>query len=193
MFGSLAALLVAALVFTLVTYLASSKTQRQTVINRLSFSSKRRPSSTRTPPRSLSPAKKERVPSDPNEVTYENVFPPSRRCALAELDSKTITSLKQSREHLVQSPRDSRTACAPLDQSYAGLAKNAYTPCEFSTEEIKALGDFPDYATLSGVPLPQPYHGFNLETALPRPYRPFRWAYHQTMCKFIDLCQRYRY
>lgn len=190
MFGSLSALVVAALVFSAVTYLVSSKNQRQIVINRLSFSSKRRHSSSRTPPRSLSPAKKEKVPSDPNEVTYENVFPPSRRCALAELDSNTVTNLKQSREKLAESPSDSRTACAPLDQSYAELAKNAYTPCEFSTEEIKALGDLPDYATLSGVPLPQPYHGFNLETALPRPYRPLRWAYHQTMCKIISLCQQ---
>ena len=56
-----------------------------------------------------------------------------------------------------------------------------YTPTGFSIEEIEALGDFPDYAELSGVPNPQPYKEFKIETAMPRPYRPFRWAYHQTM------------
>jgi hypothetical protein len=58
-----------------------------------------------------------------------------------------------------------------------------FTPCEFSTEEIKALGDFPDYVTLSGVPLPEAYPEFDINKAKPRPYRPFRWNYHQTMCK----------
>src|SRR5690242_12370477 len=39
-----------------------------------------------------------------------------------------------------------------------------------------------DYFKLSGVPLPKPLHKFDLEKAKPRPYRPFRWQYHQTMC-----------
>ncbi|KAF3940015.1 hypothetical protein ABW19_dt0204581 [Dactylella cylindrospora] len=51
-----------------------------------------------------------------------------------------------------------------------------YTPAE-----IASFGDFPDYASLTGVPLPDPYPEFNIATAKPRPYRPFRWAYHQTM------------
>ena len=51
-------------------------------------------------------------------------------------------------------------------------------------DEIKALGDFPDYEALSGVPLPEPYKEFDIKTALPRPYRPFRWQYHQTMCEY---------
>lgn len=58
------------------------------------------------------------------------------------------------------------------------------TVCGFSVDEIKALEDFPDYAELSGVSLPTPYPEFDIEKALPRPYRPFRWAYHQTICKF---------
>ena len=59
---------------------------------------------------------------------------------------------------------------------------STYTPTRLSVDEIKALGDFPDYAGLSGVPLPQAYKGFRIDTAIPRPYRPLRWAYHQTMC-----------
>lgn len=50
-----------------------------------------------------------------------------------------------------------------------------------SKEEIEGYGDFPDYASLSGVRLPNPYPEFKIEKALPRPYRPFRWSYHQTM------------
>ena len=53
--------------------------------------------------------------------------------------------------------------------------------------EVRALGDFPDYAKLSGVPLPQPYPECNIERAIPRPYRPFRWAYHQTMCGSVQV------
>jgi hypothetical protein len=40
-----------------------------------------------------------------------------------------------------------------------------------------------DYAALTGVPPPNPVpEGFTIETAKARPYRPFRWEYHQTMC-----------
>lgn len=40
----------------------------------------------------------------------------------------------------------------------------------------------PDYPKLTGVPNPQPLPDFDITTAKPRPYRPFRWDYHQTMC-----------
>ncbi|KAG6906124.1 hypothetical protein DXG01_015798 [Tephrocybe rancida] len=39
----------------------------------------------------------------------------------------------------------------------------------------------PDYATLSGVPAPKPLKGFDIDSAKARPYRPFRWEYHQNM------------
>jgi hypothetical protein len=57
-----------------------------------------------------------------------------------------------------------------------------FTPCGLSMKEIKALENFPDYTKFSGVPLPKPYPKFNIRKALPRPYRPIRWGYHQTMC-----------
>ncbi|KAG6819909.1 hypothetical protein H0H93_007443 [Arthromyces matolae] len=44
-----------------------------------------------------------------------------------------------------------------------------------------ALNTLPDYWHLSGVPLPKPLWDFDVKTAKPRPYRPFRWGYHQTM------------
>ncbi|KAK6533687.1 hypothetical protein TWF694_002619 [Orbilia ellipsospora] len=63
----------------------------------------------------------------------------------------------------------------PLTEKHTTSFKR-YTPLEIAT-----LGRFPDYSTLSGVPPPKPYPNFNIATAKPRPYRPFRWAYHQTM------------
>ena len=47
--------------------------------------------------------------------------------------------------------------------------------------ERNKLGLYPDYAALSGVPWPEPYVDFDPQRALPRPYRPFRWPYHQIM------------
>ncbi|KAF8191266.1 hypothetical protein BJ912DRAFT_1022000 [Pholiota molesta] len=38
-----------------------------------------------------------------------------------------------------------------------------------------------DYFELSGVPRPKPIRDFNVREAKARPYRPFRWPYHQTM------------
>ena len=176
-----ALLLVLGLAFLVssVAYLASSKQRRDILLGRLHFH-RRRPSYLGTPPRSLSPEKSsKKVVSVTNEVDYKDVFPPSRRCALKEIGLDPAAGVSD----ITDSPEHSRTACVPLDQPITSLTSTAYTCTEFSTDEISALGDFPDYAALSGVPLPQPYHEFKIETAKPRPYRPFRWAYHQTMCE----------
>ncbi|KAL6238045.1 hypothetical protein BDW75DRAFT_237738 [Aspergillus navahoensis] len=70
----------------------------------------------------------------------------------------------------------------PMTQDYRTCKEERYTPTGFSVAEVKALGDFPDYSALSGVPLPRAYgEKFDVDKALARPYRPFRWAYHQTM------------
>ncbi|KAF8894402.1 hypothetical protein BD779DRAFT_1609167 [Infundibulicybe gibba] len=39
----------------------------------------------------------------------------------------------------------------------------------------------PNTFELTGVPLPQPLPDFEIDKAKPRPYRPFRWEYHQNM------------
>lgn len=72
-----------------------------------------------------------------------------------------------------------------MTANYRNSPGNLYTPTGFSVDEIKALGDFPDYATLSGVPLPNAYTEHDVDKAKPRPYRPFRWNYHQTMCMYL--------
>jgi hypothetical protein len=171
--------LAVAFVITSLAYLAINKSRRDVVLDRLRMS-RRRVSFARTPPRSLSPEKRLI-----EEVSYMDTFPPSRRCSLKDI--KFATKLKKSSADITASPADSRTTCAPFTESIYNLETPAYTCTEFSSDEIKALGDFPDYAMLSGVPLPQPYHEFRIETAKPRPYRPLRWAYHQTMCKQTPL------
>lgn len=130
---------------------------------RLSFSET--PSRDKTP--STSPA---------SSTSYTTALPPQRREVLATLP-KTAPIYKKVNEEDVQ------RRLIPMDADYRSCADDRFTPTGFSVGEIKALGDFPDYAQLSGVPLPQAYDGFDIEKALPRPYRPFRWSYHQTMCK----------
>ncbi|OLN86912.1 hypothetical protein CCHL11_04611 [Colletotrichum chlorophyti] len=110
----------------------------------------------------------------PKKQSYMNVFPPSRRTALAELGSRyadvTEVDLAATPKPILKIETDYRTARSS-DFNFSG----------FSVGDIQSLGDFPDYAALSGVPLPEPLENFDIDKAVPRPYRPFRWAYHQTM------------
>ena len=106
---------------------------------------------------------------------YITALPPQRRDVLATLPKTAPTYRKVNEE-------DVQRRLIPMGVDYRSCEDGRYTPTGFSVAEIKALGDFPDYAQLSGVPLPQAYDGFDIEKALPRPYRPFRWSYHQTMC-----------
>lgn len=153
-------------------YLVRKKKQHGSLINWLR-STRRRNSQAATPPRSLTP--------DIKEADYCDVFPPSRRCALKDCHQDLATKSGKSLDDLCSSPAASRDRCLALDESVHTAHDATYTCTEFSVEEIRALGDFPDYATLSGVPLPTPYKEFDITKAIPRPYRPLRWAYHQTM------------
>ena len=169
--------------------LSINKRQRDAVLVRLHFH-RRRTSGASTPPRSFSPGKKssfgrtdgkEPVSTAPD---YVNTFPPSRRSALAEIAKQTTSTKLLTLINSDLSPELSCENALPTTRSY-DLENDGpkYTPTGFSVEEIKAMGDFPAYDILTGVPLPQPYKNFDYTKALPRPYRPFRWAYHQTMCK----------
>lgn len=142
----------------------------------------RRISSSKTPPRSVSPDKK--VPNNaPSPVDYKDIFPPSRREQLAHVSDRIPPAQRECLQAGQVDPAAFRKGLIPFDADYRKCGPSTYTPTEFSVEEIKALGDFPDYAELSGVPLPVAYQQFQIESARARPYRPFRWAYHQTMCR----------
>lgn len=148
--------------------------RRAIVLERLHIR-RRRASGSNTPPRSLSPGGKEKKEEKP--VDHTKTYPPSRRFTLTDAAkpenySKTLT-------------RPDTQKPLPMTASYLDAAADTFTPAEFSTAEIRALGDFPNYPKLSGVPLPTAYQNFDINTAVPRPYRPLRWAYHQTMCKLL--------
>lgn len=139
---------------------------RKTIDETVTSVQEKSPSAT-TPPRSLSPPNEKSSSEAPATstlpVTISNpslrggklqIFPPSRRGSLAF---------------------GLGTPTTPDDVA---------SPIGSTPEQIAALGDFPDYEKLSGVPLPQPYLNFDIKMARPRPYRPFRWNYYQTMCTF---------
>ena len=160
-----------------VAFLVFQRGKRNILFDQLQIR-RRRVSGAKTPPRYLSPGNDQVASSDPD---YSHTFPPSRTFTLDNLSA--FSRLDQESQKLDEPPRDWTTNLLPLETSYLNANDSMHTPCEFSVKDIKALGDFPDYSTLSGVPLPDPYLDFDIKKALPRPYRPFRWAYHQTMCR----------
>jgi hypothetical protein len=166
---NLAWLFITAFVASSAYFLLSQKSKRDIVLDRLHIN-RRRVSGAKTPPRSLSPSKKQA--QGLTESNYVDTFPPSRRPTLAALGLQPSDERPNWSNNMV-----------PIETSYTDAEDSMYMPCGFSVKEIKALGDFPDYSRLSGVPLPTPYTNFDIHKALPRPYRPFRWAYHQTMCR----------
>lgn len=118
---------------------------------------------------------------------YKDDFPPSTRSAWASvMRTKSHTPPICSDCHATDEAQ-LRKNLLPFTGDYRQCGPSLYTPMQLSIAEIERLGDFPDYATLSGVPLPEAYSTFDINKALPRPYRPFRWAYHQTMCRFLML------
>lgn len=150
----------------------------------------RRISTSKTPSRSVSPEK--RVPDDtPPPVEFSKVFPPSQRETLSTVAESYASPIKERLQSGELDDIEFRKNIMPFEADYRECGPSMYTPTGFSIEEVKTLGDFPDYAELSGVPSPSPYKEFQIETAVARPYRPFRWAYHQTMCTahFLSLYQ----
>ena len=113
---------------------------------------------------------------------HKNAFPPSPRSNLP----KAAASLPKAQQRTLRGYpvqyKIVRKNLMPFTADYRECGLSTYTPMGISIEEIRALGDFPDYAALSGVPLPKPYTDFEIDKAIARPYRPFRWAYHQNMC-----------
>ncbi|KPM34258.1 hypothetical protein AK830_g12316 [Neonectria ditissima] len=109
------------------------------------------------------------------EAEYVKVFPPSQRGQLLAIAPglSTLSTLD-----LATAPKN---AILKLDADYRVANPSTYVFSGFTVGEVRGLGNFPNYAALSGVPPPSPLTNFNIDTATPRPYRPFRWAYHQTM------------
>lgn len=161
---------------------------------------KRHTPTSKTPSESLTPTEKlqsngnspvkskelsseEKKPSPPLlTIDYRDIFPPSCREALLKTAEKLPLARRQAIRAGQIDQAEFRKDVMSMSANYRECGLSSFTPTGISVEEINALQDFPDYAELSGVPLPKSYEEFKIEAALPRPYRPFRWVYHQTMC-----------
>lgn len=108
---------------------------------------------------------------------YHLQFPPSRQHVLARLPQfKSLAAQAEIPPEILSSQALPTTKNGGLGQD------NLYTPTGFSTQQIRALGRFPDYPLLSGVRHPEPCGPeWDISKATFRPFRPFRWKYHQHM------------
>ena len=167
-----------------ITYLSLSQRQKDVVIQRLSFRS-RRSSNADTPPRSLSPDKKDSNNVPPKASEYMETFPPLQRDLLEKVIAALPGPQREAAGDLKFDEQRFSQSLLRFTEDYRQADLDTYSPTGISVREIRALGDSPDYSELTGVPLPSPYLEHDINKALPRPYRPFRWAYHQTMCKSI--------
>lgn len=159
-------------------WLAFDRWSEKGLLDQVRFRS-RKASTSGTPPPSISPERKSSTgPTAPS--SYAQTLPPQRREALTNLKHNAISSNAVDEKEIAEN-------LLPMTTNYRTCTDQRYTPTGFSVREVEALGPFPDYAELSGFSLPQSYPEFNIDKALPRPYRPFRWAYHQTMCMFPQL------
>lgn len=177
------------LLLSLISFLLLTGPQRKIIYHRLApwlplTARPQRTLSSKTPPRSISPERKPAA-NVPSPAEYKDIFPPWRRDSLVTAATQSPFARKNELSGTLKDlpDRTFRESLIPMTADYRTCTNpaNTYTPMGISLSEVAALGDFPDYAELSGVPLPTPYSTFKLENALPRPYRPFRWAYHQTM------------
>ncbi|KAM7210510.1 Protein of unknown function (DUF3445) domain containing protein [Rhypophila decipiens] len=103
-------------------------------------------------------------------------FPPSRRHTLAQLPGFEKSDIRDVSPETLKSQALPTTGTPDLNKD------NLYTTMGFSTQDVRKLGRFPDYAILSGVRNPLPVGpDWDINKATFRPFRPFRWGYHQHM------------
>jgi hypothetical protein len=174
------------LLLSVITYLGLPQRQRDIVKRRLLRG--RRISFADTPPRSLSPEKASREPQAKTSE-YASVFPPSQRELLNDVAPTLPSAQRAQLGSLAFDKQKFESSVLGWTEDFRLCDRAKYSPSGFSVQEIRALGDFPDFGYLTGVPNPDPYTDFDITKAIPRPYRPFRWPYHQTMCTLpINTC-----
>ncbi|TGJ83600.1 hypothetical protein E0Z10_g5165 [Xylaria hypoxylon] len=165
-----------AICLSIVTFLALASPQKQVILRRFGFT--RGSSCPSTPTLEKQPLAKSLTSSISNLVT---AFPPRQRDQLKQLAPSLSLAQQKVLGNLSFAQETFERSLLRLEEDYDNVDDSQYVYSGFSIREIKALGDFPDYSTLSGVPMPNPYVDFDIDKAKPRPYRPFRWPYHQTM------------
>ncbi|KAJ3578611.1 hypothetical protein NPX13_g1950 [Xylaria arbuscula] len=165
-----------ALCLSLITFLALGPSQKHVVFKRFGFA--RGTNRPNTPTLEKQPLSKPLASYSSELVT---AFPPSQRHELKKLIPDLTPTQQKALGNLFFDQATFENSLLTFEQDYSNADDAKYVYSGFSVREIKTLGDFPDYSTLSGVPLPTPHLDFDIDKAIPRPYRPFRWPYHQTM------------
>ncbi|KAI3333945.1 alpha-1,2-mannosyltransferase [Ustulina deusta] len=165
-----------ALCLSIITFLALGPPRKDVILRRFGFArSSSRPS---TPTLEKQPLSKPLAEYASNLLT---AFPPLQRDQLKELIPSLSLAQQKVLGDLSFNQATFERSLLRFEEDYNNADYSKYVYSGFSIREIKALGDFPDHSTLSGVPMPTPYLDFDIDKAKPRPYRPFRWPYHQTM------------
>ncbi|KAI0155332.1 alpha-1,2-mannosyltransferase [Xylariaceae sp. FL1272] len=165
-----------ALVFSLITFLSLKRSQKDIVLRRLGL--------VRTADRPSTPTLEKQPLSKPlasSASGLASALPPSQRDQLKKLASTLSSSQRNALGDLSFDQTTCERSLLKFEEECSSADDDKYTCMGFSIREIKALGDFPDFSILTDVPMPNAYHEFDISKAIARPYRPFRWAYHQTM------------
>jgi hypothetical protein len=171
---------VVAFLFLAVTFLALSRAQKHALLDRLGIN--------RRPSRPSTPALEKQASSKPlasSTSDLASTFPPSQRDQLEKMRDAMPASQQKALGDMSFDQAKFERSLLDFEEDYETADESKYCYSGFSIKEIKALGDFPDFSALTEVPLPRPYDTFQIDKALPRPYRPLRWAYHQTMCSYL--------
>ncbi|KAI1807835.1 hypothetical protein F4811DRAFT_573338 [Daldinia bambusicola] len=174
---SVALWVASAVVVSLISFFTLSKSQKDVVSKRLGLT-RRNASRPSTPLLEKQPSSK---PLSSSTTDLLSTFPPSQRGQLSVIAETMTPDQKEAMGDLSFDMDTFKRSLLGFDEDYRTADDSKYCFSGFSVRELKALGDFPDYSVLSEVPKPQPYPEFDIDRAKPRPYRPFRWAYHQTM------------
>ena len=148
-------------VLTVYLVLLRNPKRRRIVLQRLHITCRPRALSRASSPPSDFPSAKSLAPA--TSPTYTDVLPPS---------CNRKGSVNTSTARFI-----------PLGKPWSTPRGDELTPTGFPVTEARRLvGSMPDYASLSGIPAPQPvWDGWTIEKSRARPYRPLRWGYHQTM------------
>ena len=168
-----------AVLLSIITYLTLNRAEKNAVLRR--FGLRRGPARPNTPSLEKQPTSSKPLASSTSELTA--TFPPSQREQLRVMREDMPLAQQKALGDLSFDRTAFERSLLGFEEDYNKADDSKYIYSGFAVREIKALGDFPDDAAISEVPLPRSYEGFDIDKAKPRPYRPFRWAYHQTMCK----------
>ncbi|KAI2627106.1 hypothetical protein GGS26DRAFT_152580 [Hypomontagnella submonticulosa] len=169
--------LASAVIIPLFSFLVLSRSQKDVVLRRLGLTR-------RDVSRPNTPLLEKQTLAKPLATSTSDLLstlPPSQRGQLQGIVEKMLPAQRQAMGDLSFDANTFAQSLLGFEEDYRTAADSKYCYSGFSVREIKALGDFPDYSALSDVPMPRPYLKFDIDRAKPRPYRPFRWAYHQTM------------